>query len=208
MMEQKELGRRERKKRATKQALERAALELFIERGYDQVNVADIAAGVDVDPSTFFRHFGSKEAVLYEDAMRAPAIIESVLHERPPDEPLEETVRAILEVLVDSVVINSHRAALQLKLMSQSEDLSAYHFLYNERIRDRLAEGIADRVGVQRRHDPRPDILAAVFIAALEEVRRDIVNSQRTPTSRTVVSKVQRLLEPITAYCRDLDAKR
>ena len=45
--------------------LERAALELYSERGYDQTTIADIAAEADVTQRTFFRHFTDKREVLF-----------------------------------------------------------------------------------------------------------------------------------------------
>jgi len=44
--------------------LERAALELFTERGYDRTTAADIAARAGVTGRTFFRHFADKREVV------------------------------------------------------------------------------------------------------------------------------------------------
>lgn len=45
--------------------LERAALELYGERGYDQTTAADIAAKAELTARTFFRHFADKREVLF-----------------------------------------------------------------------------------------------------------------------------------------------
>jgi AcrR family transcriptional regulator len=59
-------SRRERKKRATREAIIKAALDLFISRGYSATTVAEIAARADVSESTFFNHFPVKEEVILQ----------------------------------------------------------------------------------------------------------------------------------------------
>ncbi|WP_369247292.1 TetR/AcrR family transcriptional regulator [Streptomyces sp. R41] len=78
------VGRRERKKAATRQALADAALTLFLERGYDQVGVKDIADAADVSTTTLFKHFPSKEALVFdEDADQEAALVASVRDRAP-----------------------------------------------------------------------------------------------------------------------------
>lgn len=54
---------RERKRAATRLAIRRAAIELGLENGYDNVTVDMICAASDVSARTFFNYFGSKEGV-------------------------------------------------------------------------------------------------------------------------------------------------
>jgi AcrR family transcriptional regulator len=62
------LGLRERKKAKTRAAIQRHALQLFREQGYEATTVEQIAEAAEVSPSTFFRYFGTKEdVVLYDD---------------------------------------------------------------------------------------------------------------------------------------------
>ncbi len=58
-----EEGLRSRKKRQTRLAIERAALELFLEHDYDEVTIEDICARADVSRKTFFNYFPSKLSV-------------------------------------------------------------------------------------------------------------------------------------------------
>lgn len=60
-------GLRESKKRRTREAIQRAALELVERQGYAHTTVEQIASAADVSPATFFRYFPTKEAALVFD---------------------------------------------------------------------------------------------------------------------------------------------
>lgn len=57
-------GLRHRKKRKARLAVERAALELVMEHGYDGVTVEDICARAEISKKTFFNYFSSKAAAV------------------------------------------------------------------------------------------------------------------------------------------------
>lgn len=57
-------GLRESKKARTRRQLAATALELFLERGFDEVSVADVAAAAEVSKPTLFRYFPSKEDLI------------------------------------------------------------------------------------------------------------------------------------------------
>jgi len=67
MAETPAMGRRERKKAATRQAISTAATELFLERGFDNVSIREIADKADVSPTTVFAHFPCKEALVFDE---------------------------------------------------------------------------------------------------------------------------------------------
>ncbi|GEM45611.1 TetR/AcrR family transcriptional regulator [Deinococcus cellulosilyticus] len=76
-------GRRERKKAATRDAIANAALKLFLEKGFDGVSIKDIADLADVSTTTVFKHFPSKEALLFDQDADQEAQLLSAVQNRP-----------------------------------------------------------------------------------------------------------------------------
>lgn len=58
-------GLRERKKQRTRELIADTARELFLERGFDAVTVAEIARAADVDTKTVYNYFPSKPELFY-----------------------------------------------------------------------------------------------------------------------------------------------
>lgn len=75
-------GLRYRKKLKARLAVERAALELVLERGFDGVTVEDICARAEISKKTFFNYFSSKAAAVmgrmdsFPDDERLAAVLE------------------------------------------------------------------------------------------------------------------------------------
>lgn len=68
-----ELGLRERKRMATRVAIQRAVLMLAQERGYEGVTVEEISHEAGISPRTFFNYFPTKEAAVVGDVPRLPS---------------------------------------------------------------------------------------------------------------------------------------
>ncbi|MFE9703059.1 TetR/AcrR family transcriptional regulator [Streptomyces sp. NPDC005930] len=86
-------GRRERKKAATRQAIADAALELFLEHGFDRVSVRDVAERADVSTTTLFAHFPSKEALVFDREADVDAALAAAVRERPEGQGVVEALR-------------------------------------------------------------------------------------------------------------------
>jgi AcrR family transcriptional regulator len=89
-------GLRERKKAATRQAISNVATRLFVERGFEQVTVAEIAAAAEVSVKTVFNYFGSKEELFFD---REAEILEGmirILGERRPHVSATAALRPLL----------------------------------------------------------------------------------------------------------------
>jgi len=59
-------SRRQRKKARTRREIFDAAMRLFATQGFDEVTIAEICEEADVGRGTFFLHFPTKAALLYE----------------------------------------------------------------------------------------------------------------------------------------------
>ncbi|MBF9067077.1 TetR/AcrR family transcriptional regulator [Streptacidiphilus fuscans] len=96
--------------------LKRAALELYLERGYDNVTVADIAERAGLTRRSYFRYFPDKREVLFAGSERLPpALAEAVLAADPNATPLAAVLDAAARVgaeLVEQVEGVTERRAV------------------------------------------------------------------------------------------------
>src|SRR3981189_2215812 len=95
-------GLRQRKKERTREAIARAAHELFAERGYHATTLPDIAEAADVSTRTIFSYFPSKEDILFSEFSVMKDALRQALVERPEGEDALETVRRFIVSMHDS----------------------------------------------------------------------------------------------------------
>lgn len=116
------MGLRERKKRATWQAIRDAALRLINDRGYDAVSLDEIAEAAGVSRTTLFNYFASKEAIVLDPAPQDFDLWRDLMAARPADEPLWTSLRG---VCLDYLSAFSERLVAQRRLMETAPSLSA-----------------------------------------------------------------------------------
>jgi AcrR family transcriptional regulator len=87
-------GLRERKKEHVRTTIQKEAIRLFSQNGYEQTTVEQIAEAAGVSPATVYRYYKSKEDLVVTDEYD-PIVIQSLL-DRPANEPLIESVRAMM----------------------------------------------------------------------------------------------------------------
>lgn len=87
-------GLRENKKLRTRRLLAATALELFLERGFDAVSVADVAAAAEVSKPTLFRYFPSKEDLVLDRFADHQDEAARLVRDRPVGATPLEAVRA------------------------------------------------------------------------------------------------------------------
>lgn len=129
-------GLRYRKKLKARLAVERAALELVIEHGFDGVTVEDICARAEISKKTFFNYFSSKASAVmgWMDAFPDEVRIVEILEERAQTcylDVLVDVVGARLSSGADESVMELRREALclmpQLFFQGQRDILAVQH---------------------------------------------------------------------------------
>lgn len=140
-------GLRERKKRETLEAIQRAAVELCLRQGYENVTVDMICRSADISARTFFNYVGSKEnAVLADtpplpDARRSQEYVAGL-----GGTPFEDLVRTLVGVASDVGSGRTDLMRLRFALIRRSPQLRPIEFARMARARDALAQLVRQRL--------------------------------------------------------------
>jgi AcrR family transcriptional regulator len=119
---------RDQKVRETRARIANAALELFVHRGYAETTIDQIAEAAGVGRRTVFRHFPTKEAILFDHlAVRRDFALQR-LQARPLSEPPLASLHAVLRELCEQGyerrLLAQIRAVLALDRRFAGEQLS------------------------------------------------------------------------------------
>lgn len=188
---QQPLTRRERKKQAVRRGLEEAALRLFDRHGFSATTIDQIADEADVSRSTFFRYFGSKEAVLFNAYDDGGHTLAQLLAERPHEEgPLSAFENGLVELsLNDSTEADRELAGLRRRIIESDPALKLRRDELVHRWRFRIAETLAERDG--KTAPERPHLLAAAVGVAVTERITELYFDPSSPADpeRTIRSE-------------------
>jgi AcrR family transcriptional regulator len=119
---------RDRKTKQTRARIAGAALELFASQGYAETTIDHIAAAADVGRRTVFRHFPTKEAILFDHLVVRRGAALQLLRDRPPAEPPLVSLHAVLRELCvqgyDRRALAQIRAVLETDPQAAEEELT------------------------------------------------------------------------------------
>ncbi|MEU0333588.1 TetR/AcrR family transcriptional regulator [Streptomyces sp. NPDC006193] len=163
------VSRRDRKKAATRQAIADAALQLFLEHGYDQVGIRDIADAADVSTATVFKHFSGKEALVFDQDKDRESELIAAVRQRPSGQSILDALRHHLLDTWPSVEAHP-QAAEFTNLVNSTPALRAYAERMWTRYTDSLSAAIADEIGVD--HDDLACAALARFVLDIPALAR------------------------------------
>lgn len=156
-------GLRARKRRLTRIAIQRAALELALDTGDMHPTVEAIAARADVSPRTFFNYFPTRDAALVGDALELPDDIDSSAGDDVFAMLIDVALRTVAGKPADRDLVRLRR-----EVMRQSPDLFGRRIALGQQFDKQLIELAIERSrddGAERPED-RGRIAALVVMAA------------------------------------------
>jgi AcrR family transcriptional regulator len=143
------VGLRERKKARTRRAISEAAISLFLERGYDDVSVVEVAAAAEVSKRTLFAYFPTKDdLVLHRFADHEDESARVVRGRAPGEAPLAALHRQRLEALQQNDPITGLCDIPEImafyRLVATTPALAAARTEYARRGEEALAAALLD----------------------------------------------------------------
>jgi AcrR family transcriptional regulator len=159
---------RERQRAQVLGEIQRSALRLFAERGYDAVTTEEIATAAGVSLSTYFRHVESKDELLLGPMRRAGQVIVANLRDRPADEPPAVALTRAITAWSGKFAEANEAVAQWRDAVLGAPQLLRRVTLVAADERERMVELVAERMGTDPAVDQRPGLLVHVLFAATE----------------------------------------
>ena len=150
----------------TRAALRDVALQHFVEHGFDRASVPAIAAQCGVTERTFYRHFATKDEVLFGDLTTRLEWFRRALRERPADEELLESVRHSLGSAPIDLRLMVEIARLRSELLSPERIERVFRDRQGAMARE-VREVLVERGVDELVAAVRAEVLAGAVFAAL-----------------------------------------
>lgn len=158
-------GRRERKRRQTRERIEQAAMTLFLERGFDGTTIEDITEAADVSKRSFFDYFPSKEEVVFAWQDSFADGLAAAIARRPANEPI---VKVVEEALTSAAMAALDPQSMALaELIRETPVLSARNQLKYAKLEKKLSEALLARTPGGDGERLRIRLLSAVVIGTM-----------------------------------------
>ncbi|MFF5206249.1 TetR/AcrR family transcriptional regulator [Streptosporangium sp. NPDC000396] len=181
-----EPGLRERKKQQTRKAISDVASGLFLQRGFDNVTVAEVAEAADVSTKTVFNYFPRKEDLFLDRFPEAVELITRTIRERPAgEEPLAALRRLPPELLRQRHPLGGIGDGYQFfwQVILDSPALQARVREWVEEVENLLGSLFAEATGADP-EDPWPKVTAALVVSAYRAAyvfaARRLLSGERT----------------------------
>lgn len=164
-------NRHAQRRQATREALRQIALGKFADRGFDEVTVTEIVTEAGVTERTFYRHFATKEAVLFQDYETRLDWLAAALAMRPAGESIFESLLFAVRSFPHDVEIVRQAALLRSNLISGervADHLRVVQASFAGVIADFVRQRQGARVDVELIAAVAGSVLAAALVAAIE----------------------------------------
>ena len=125
--------------------LTRAAYELYIERGFEHVTVAEIAERAGLTKRTFFRYFDDKREVLFSGAPALQDAVVAAVADAPEDVAPIDAVVAALAAAGGGITEIGEGARARQRLIESSSDLQEREMIKMAALRDAIGEALRSR---------------------------------------------------------------
>src|SRR5262249_38492501 len=182
-----------RKKRETRQALARAGVQLFVERGYDATTLADIAEVAGVSTRTIFAYFPSKEDILFASFETMHEALAQSLAERPAG---QDPLAAVSVFILASAHQETELDCMLEDVIAGDQMLSRQKRARIAQLQGVLAAAIAEDLGAGP-DDLRANVAAASLTAAFE-----VLEQQERVTAEPTNEEIVAAIDPIIAFVR------
>jgi len=184
-------GLRERKKRETRQRISDMATGLFLERGFMEVTIAEIAEAADVSVNTVYNYFPAKEDLFLD---RSAQVVERASRWVRGRDEGESAASAVLRELRAEVEVVSPRVGLMegydrfMRVIHEAPPLRSRLWTLQEEIRDHLEGTLREEVGASA-EDPLPGLIAGQICWVQQMVMVSVGRAMLAGRNPDVVSR-------------------